>query len=249
MNEQAIGKVLQFGERFSNEYLPCSWKTRLEKDWYGGVSLLISRAFYQGRRDEVSEMVEKAAGPVLDRNFDGKQFSILSGFDFDALKNDLMAVIGKGKVGKERDADMVVDIFRFVSRLPGENLAQYSVSAIERGDIRKLYKDLMDITSVGPKIASLYLRDLVDLYDLESKIAPENLALLQPVDVWVRKVVWKTGIVSNGASDSEIQKNILEVCQKAGVSALRFNQGVWYLGKNAFDIVVANLRTIEVSGT
>ena len=119
----------------------------------------------------------------------------------------------------------------------------------ERGDIRKLYKDLMDITSVGPKIASLYLRDLVDLYDLESEIAPEDLALLQPVDVWVRKVVWKTGIVSNGASDSEIQKNILEVCQKAGVSALRFNQGVWYLGKNAFEIVVANLQIIEVSGT
>ena len=246
MNEQAIQKVLQFGERFSNEYLPRTWKARLEKDWYGGVALLISRGFYQGRRDEVSEMVERAAGPVLDRNFDGKQFSILNGFDFDALKTELMAVIGKGKVGKERDAEMVVDMFRFVSRLPAENLAQYSVSAIERGDIRKLYKDLMEITSVGPKIASLYLRDLVDLYDVEGKIAPEDLVLLQPVDVWVRKVARKTGIVSDGASDSEIQKSILEVCKKAGVSALRFNQGVWYLGKNAFDIVVANLETIQV---
>lgn len=248
MNEHAIKNVLQFGERFSNEYLPRSWKNRLEKDWYGGVSLLISRAFYQGRRDEVSEMVEKAAAPVLDRNFDGKQFSVLNGFDFDALKGDLLAVIGKGKVGKERDADMVVGIFRFISGLPEEYLAQHSVSAIKRGDIRKLYTDLMDITSVGPKIASLYLRDLVDLYDLESKVSPEDLVLLQPVDVWVRKVAQRTGIVNNGASDNEIQKSILQVCQKAGVSALRFNQGVWYLGKNAFDIVLANLETIQGPG-
>jgi hypothetical protein len=248
MNEEAIKKVLQFGERFRNDNLPRAWKTRLEKDWYGGASLLISRAFYQGRRDEVSEMVEKAATPVLDRNFDGKQLSVLKGFDFDALKGDLMTVIGKGKVGKERDADMIVDIFRFVSRLPGENLARCSVEAIERGDIKKLYKDLMDITSVGPKIASLYLRDLVDLYDLESKIAPEDLMLLQPVDVWVRKVAQKTGIINYGASDEEIQKSILLVCQKAGVSALRFNQGAWYLGKNAFDIVIDNLNNIQSPG-
>jgi endonuclease III len=245
MNEEAIKKVLQFGERFRNEYLPRTWKTRVENDWYGGISLLISRAFYQGRRDEVSEMVEKAAAPVLDRYFDGKDISILKGFDFDALKSALMAVIGKGKVGKERDADMVVDIFRFVSRLPEENLARYSVAAIELGDIKKLYKDLMDITSIGPKIASLYLRDLVDVYDLESKIAPGDLVLLQPVDVWVRKVARKTGIINDGVSDEEIKKSILRVCQEAGVSALRFNQGVWYLGKNAFDIVIENLDNIQ----
>jgi hypothetical protein len=69
--------------------------------------------------------------------------------------------------------------------------------------------------------------------------------LLQPVDVWVRKVARKTGIINDGVSDEEIKKSILRVCQEAGVSALRFNQGVWYLGKNAFDIVIENLDNIQ----
>ena len=247
MKDQVIRNIVQFGERYVTEYLKPVSKKSLEGDWYGGANLLLSYSFYQARRDEVSSKVEKAATGVLDNHFSGRDFSALRGCDFDSLKRDLLAVIGKGKVGKTRDAEMVVGILRFISQLPGENLTRYSVAAIEQGDVKKLYKDLIGIRGIGPKIASLYLRDLVDIYDLENKIAPEDLALLQPVDVWVRRVACKTGIVaSEQMSDLDIQKSIVRVCGELGVSALRFNQGAWYLGKNAFEILIENLGSIQL---
>jgi hypothetical protein len=38
-----------------------------------------------------------------------------------------------------------------------------------------------------------------------------------------------------------IRKNVVEACSKAEVSAIKFNQGVWYLGHNSFDVVIENL--------
>jgi hypothetical protein len=246
VKDQAIRKLLHFGERYRNEYLRPVSKEDLERDWYGGLSLFLSDSFYQGRLDEVSEKVEKAARAVLDKCFCGHDVSALTGCDFDSLLRDLLAVIGKGKVGKGRDAEMVVEIFRFVSRLPEEkNLTRYSVAAIEHGDIQTLREGFMGIRGIGPKIASLYLRDLVDIYDLESKITSEDLGFLQPIDVWVRRVAHKTGILGDEKlSDADIQKRIVCVCRGLGVSALRFNQGAWYLGKNAFEILVETLDTM-----
>jgi endonuclease III len=253
MKEQAIRNVVHLGEvryraeRYTTEYLKPVSKDSLERDWYGSIYLLLSTSFYQARLDEVSSKVEKAAMAVLDGHFNGRDFSALTGCDFVSLKGDLLAVIGKGKVGKARDAEMVVEILRFVSQLPGENLTCYSVTEIERGDIKKLYNDLMGIRGIGPKIASLYLRDLVDIYNLESKIAAEDLPLLQPIDVWVRRVARKTGIVDNEQlADVDIQKDIVRVCRELGISALRFNQGAWYLGKNAFEILVDKLDSIQL---
>jgi hypothetical protein len=248
VKDQAIRKLLHFGERYRDEYLRPVAKEGLERDWYGGLSLLLSNSFYQGRLDEVSERVENAAKAVLDKYFLGRDVSALTGCDFDLLLRDLLAVVGKGKVGKGRDAEMVVGIFRFVSQLPEQkNLTRYSIAAIEQGDIQKIHDGFMGIRGIGPKIASLYLRDLVDIYDLENKISPEDFGFLQPIDVWVRRVARKTGIVGDEKlSDPDIQKDIVRVCRELGISALRFNQGAWYLGKNAFEILVENLDSMPL---
>lgn len=248
MTDRSIRKILHFGERYKREYLRPVSKEALERDWYGGLRLFLSDSFYQGRLDEVSERVETAAIGVLNKYFSGCDISALKCCDFDSLLQDLLAVIGKGKVGKKRDAQMVVGIFRFVSQLQEENLTRYSTAAIERGSIQQLSNELQGITGIGPKISSLYLRDLVDIYDLENRIAPEDLRFLQPIDVWVRRLAGKTGIIGDGQlSDAEIQKEIVRVCRDLGVSALRFNQGAWYLGKNAFEILIENLDGVACS--
>lgn len=251
-NITAIKNVARFGEirrsldRFTTEYLKPVSKDSLEIDWYAGLYLLLSTSFYQARLDEVSYRVEKAAINVLDKHFTGRDFSALTSCDLASLRAELGTVIGKGKVGMARDADMVIGILRFVSQLPEQNVTRYSVAAIERGDIKALFGDLIGIIGIGPKIASVYTRDLVDLYDLENRIAPEDLSLLQPIDVWVRRVVYKIGIVGEEQlSDVDIQKRIVLACHDLGVSAMRFNQGAWYLGKNAFEIVIENLDKIR----
>jgi hypothetical protein len=245
-----LGEVRHGSDRYRTEYLKPVSKQSLERDWYGGLYLFLSDAFYQGRLDAVSERVEGAAMVVLDKYFRGRDISALRGCDFASLKDDLLAVIGKGKVGKgagrphgRRNLPV-----RLAATRGEPDQLQCRRNRGRRG-IHKLSGEFQGITGIGPKIASLYLRDLVDIYDdLESKIAPEDLPLLQPIDVWVRRVAYKAGIVGNEQmSDVDIQKNIVRVCRELGVSALRFNQGAWYLGKNAFEILLETLDRLSLS--
>lgn len=248
MKEETIRKILYFGDQYKKKLDRSFQKDHLERDWYNGLSLFLNHSFYQGRRDDVSEKVERAAMPVLDRCFKNQDTSALANCNFDLLSHDLAAVVGKGKVGKERDVRMVVSIFRFLLELPEKNLTRYSVAEIEQSRLRELYDALRGIIQIGPKIASFYLRDLVDIYDLESKIRAEDLKYLQPIDVWVRKVVHKTGIVGDDKlPDENIREDILSSCQQLGISAFRFNQGAWYVGKNAFEILIEHLDSIRIS--
>ena len=60
----------------------------------------------------------------------------------------------------------------------------YSLNKIDRGELDELWNSLrQNITQVGPKIASFYLRDLVSLFGLELKIpVDEQIMYLFPID-------------------------------------------------------------------
>jgi hypothetical protein len=87
---------------------------------------------------------------------------------------------------------------------------------------------------------------VVSLYQLEDKVSDEFAFCLQPVDVWVRKLAYKTGIVDSRASDKEIQEAVVALCREYGCSPLQFNQGAWYAGYFAFDLLLEMLA--EASG-
>ena len=89
MNGRLMNQIVRFGDRYKTVFLARDFPTAsLEANWYGGLSLLLSHSFYQGRRDEVSEEVEKAAMPVLDAHFKNTDFATLEECDFDALSSD-----------------------------------------------------------------------------------------------------------------------------------------------------------------
>lgn len=247
MNENIFRKIVYFGNLYRNGLSNNFPRNQLEADWYSGLSLLLDHSFYQGRRDDVSDMVKKAATPILDGYFKNKDVAALLTCNFESLFNDLTRVIGKGKVGKERDIRMIISIFDFVKTLPEKNLILYCVREIQEGRIHGLYSNLMVITQVGPKVASFYLRDLVDIYDLENYIQKDYLRYLQPIDVWVRRVANRIGIVADvGLGEEDIRECILRACADFQVSAFRFNQGAWYVGKNAFEILMKYLGDIDV---
>ncbi len=247
MNERTMQQIIAFGERYRRELLADVSKEYLETDWYRGVSLFLACSFYQGRRDEVSERVAWGAMSVLEGRFKNTDFTALTHCDFEALTSDLSTVIGRGKVGKARDVQMIVGILKFVAQLPEENFTRYSVAEIRKGNVRKLYEDLMGIMQIGPKIASFYLRDLVDIYDLESALRAVDLGFLQPIDVWVRRVALKTGIIADEKlSETTIRERIVGACRAHEVSAFRFNQGAWYLGKHAFEILIDHLDELHL---
>ena len=242
-----VQAVASYADRYCSENLsaPQFQKNSLEKDWWGGIQLFLNHSFFQGRRDEVSEKVEAAAMPVLKRYFENLVAAQIGSTDFAKLGIDLALVIGKGKVGKARDVKMLVSIFQFISKLPEKNLTLYSLDKARQNHLVDHYLELQKMCQIGPKIASFYLRDLVCIYGIECLVKPDELKLLQPIDVWVRKVAHRLGIIAvETCPDDEVRTAIVQACAQYGVSAFKFNQGAWYLGKYAFSIVLEHLDAI-----
>jgi hypothetical protein len=247
MNKAMIKAILEYGARYRKELLLREWtREQLLEDWQAALRFFFSKAFYQGRSDAMSARVEKAAVEVLDFNFSHADLR-LANWDLDVLRRELHDKVGKGKVGKARDIEMVISCLRFVNRLPDSNIVAYSVRRIEAGEIGQHYDEIQrsknksGIFQVGPKIAAFYLRDVVSLYELEDNISAEFQFTLQPIDVWVRRVAYDTGMVPKRGSDQLIAQAIADLCNEEGCSPLQFNQGAWYAGANAFSLLMERL--------
>jgi hypothetical protein len=250
MNNKLVDAILSYGERYRYEILLENGREKvpytpaqLLDDWRKALRFFFERVFYQGRRDDISTKVLYAAYDVMDdRLF---KLADLTGMDeeyLSALQAALGTRIGAGKIGKGGDIRMVISTLRYIHRLPRHNIVAYSADSIRAGRLREHYVDLQDsIYQVGPKVASLYLRDTVAALTLDKFITTDSWIWLQPVDVWVRKVARKTGIVTDGASDIEIQQAIVRLCTERSISPILFNQGVWYLGYNSFDLLLETL--------
>ena len=91
---------------------------------------------------------------------------------------------------------------------------------------------IVDIRGVGPKVTSVLLRDVVYLYNLESRIDPVDRLYVQPIDKWLRlvapHVIEEPGI--EDAADWVLAGKLAKYTRRAGVSGVRFNMGVSAFG-------------------
>jgi hypothetical protein len=251
MNTTLVYSIVQHGVRYRQEMLGRYDPEQLLTNWWSALDFFLGRACFQGRRDDVSERVYQAVAAVLSPLFCGKKRTVnykgARRQEWRTVERELRQRIGKGKVGKARDVDMVLSSLDFIGQLSSLNIVDYSVKRIRNGEIDKHYSELQrsrnrnGIIQIGPKTASFYLRDVVSLYRLEGKVPDEFAFCLQPVDVWVRKLAYKTGIVEDGADDKKIQEAIVALCKEYGCSPLQFNQGAWYTGYFAFDLLLEML--------
>lgn len=210
------------------------------------MKFLFDRAFFQGRLDDVSARVRNAVFKALD-----PELSIvkehLQEINLHRLRQKLSSNIGKERFGKARDVDMVISTLQYIIRLPNFNIVANSVDSITLSEIDKYYYELQrsanGIIQVGPKIASLYIRDVVSLFELEGKVPKEFQFCLQPVDVWVRKIAEKLEIIPKNSTDEKVRQAIINICDKYSCSPLQFNQGAWYAGKFSFDLLIENLAS------
>ena len=249
MKKEIVKKIAKYGDKFVEKHLILAFDIGLMlRDWWQGLQYFLHYSFFQGRADTISIKVEKAAMNILKRYITGKSTNALiqlSKGNFAKIRKELKQVIGKRKIGKGRDIDMVISILNFASKLKEKNIVKYSISKIKKGELKSHFYELQTIISIGPKIASLYLRDLVWMYSLERLISKDDLVYLQPIDTWVRKVAFKTGIIDDiKLSDTQVRQKIVEACQNLDISTIKFNQGAWYVGYYAFDIVLENLDKI-----
>ena len=113
-------------------------------------------------------------------------------------------------------------------------LVNYQLNQIQNNKVPDLFKSLDKIRSVGVKTASLYIRDTVAFYGLETPTFVYD-KYSQPIDTWVRQVCKKLNIVAR--NDNELVEKIVQACKAAGVSPIKFNQGLWYLGSHSLELI------------
>lgn len=248
MNDRLFSAILTYGRRYREKHLTDNYQPDdLLQNWWKAFEFFLARACFQGRSDRVSVRVYDAAIAVLEPRV-AHTNGVLTDEALLPIEGALCERIGRHKVGKGRDVAMIVSALHYIRRLPDANIVAYSVARIQAGDIGSHYDELQaarnretGIVQVGSKIAAFYLRDVVSLFDLESLIPADFQFCLQPVDVWIRRLAHKVGIVGPNATDGDVQQAIVRICQEKGYSPLRFNQGAWYAGANAYDLLLENL--------
>ncbi len=252
--KKALRELESFGNRYVTEHLSFWFKKRnaLKTDWFKTLDFFLSRVYFQGRRDELSEKFYLTVQKALLRYFGNdltsqtEKFKAAWGNRFiphnaewkkwaekgNTLWNELKGA-GAGKV---RDIEMVLDILRFIQNCPSLNIVLYSLNEIGNARSRELYSDLQSIWQVGPKVSSFFLRDLAFLYDL--KLSQTDFFIIQPIDTWVRQVTTRIGICSEKDSNETVTAKLLSACDKVGVDPKKVNAGAWYLGANSFKILL-----------
>ncbi len=139
MNTTLVSSIVAYGHRYRNEFLKYDPDKLLIDPW-GALQFFFGRACYQGRRDDLSQKVYDAVIATLSPHLsDGgltANYRRLSQQNWKIIEKELRNRIGKGKVGKARDVDMVLSTLDFVGQIPDWNIVKYSVEQIRRDKYR-----------------------------------------------------------------------------------------------------------------
>jgi hypothetical protein len=110
---------------------------------------------------------------------------------------------------------------------------------------------IVDIRGVGPKLGSLFVRDAAFIFGLEEQIDPIDRLYLQPVDKWLRLMAPYLGEDAEDSADWVLAGKLAKYTRRVGVSGVRFNMGVTYLGSKvarvaeSFDDVISDLIEVD----
>ena len=133
------------------------------------------------------------------------------------------------------------------------------IKLIKEGKLYDAFNEL-DLKGLGSKIRTLFIRDMVFLYNSESNLSNEQLIFTQPIDIWIKlfidEIEWKTPICdkkninyslvakkcTNRWNDIERGMKIIEICKIAKVSPVLVNQAIWLFSSR----VVADTKHLKV---
>ena len=161
---------------------------------------------------------------------------------FKVSDNELEKSLSAEGVNNHIDRKMVIETLEFIKNIDSHNIVAYSLKGINSGQTIIIFDELRKIFGIGPKLASLFLRDVCFVYKVEP-VVREQLICLQPVDTWVMQVSIELGIPG---CVKEINRNavvepIVDYCLKNKISPLLFNAGAWYVGARAFSLLIKSL--------
>lgn len=234
--------VATYGDKYKQKYLISEDKEKLCSDWFEALRFFFDRSFMGGRLNDVSTKFEKRALTVIEswKNTLEKSWNLGVNWDRKRLDEELLG----RKVNKGLDRDMVIQTLELISRKRNYNIVLHSLNKIRNQETKKLFYDLNSIDNVAEKKAALFIRDLVDLFELEESISEDTFIYLQPIDTWVHQVCRKylRILTSENPSWKEDAPKIVKHCLSLGISPIKFNQGAWYIGTHSLEILFEILQ-------
>jgi hypothetical protein len=256
--ERALAVLEALGRKYIQEFLiKEGWEPRrLRSDWYNSFKFLLSKLYMQGRNDSLSirylENIQECLDSYFLLNSTLKLEALIQGHhipsdvDWNNFKIDdsLLWQQFNERMGKRRDREMVLDVLRYICKIPDYNIVNHSIKEIEAGRIKEHRDDLKHIWGVGPKTSAFYLRDVIFLFNCE--IDPEEAIELQPIDTWVRQVVESLRDDKNSESPLSTEDWLIQHSGGPRKAAL-LNAGMWYLGKESFNLIIRCLIEGNIS--
>ncbi len=226
-------------------------KERLMRDWFYALKFLLSRIYFQGRKDELSKRYWDTMRGCLDSCFsedpNTKLRALLENGDIPrhpiqkhtpVSENRLWARFDKS-MGKEQDRRMVLDVLRYISALEDHNVVNQSLAAIAGQGAERHRQELENIYGVGAKTSAFYLRELVCLFNC--RIGPADFIAMQAIDTWVRKLAGKLQAGLVNAPGEEIGRWFVDNAP-SGCDLALVNAGGWYLERRGADVLLMLLR-------
>ncbi len=254
-----ISSIAKLHEFYKNEFIlnKISKKDIILANNKEALLFIISYCMYQGRNDTLSAKFEKIVAEYINQRWNNvlmfdQDSILLSNIKKEIKESDIElydALKNRG-LNKKNDRIMIIHLINKISTLMefNYNLVYYIKICIENGKLIKIYSELDNIFSFGPKICSLILRDIVSVFSLEDKISKSEYYMLQPIDTWVFKISQHIGLIEEKDIDINHNKHSKLICDKCNeykVNSIEYNQGVWYLGKHSLDIIINNLDNIN----
>ena len=259
LTEKLVKKIAKLHKNYELEFL----KDRIGlKHVYltnpkDALFFILSFSFYQGRRDELSQQFEEKTKNTLEQFFKNNNTFLSNSRLRITDKNDLKKEytqlhkkLKENEVNKENDRLMVISLINLIQSKSEKNILKFIIAKIKSNKISEAYKILDSVWSIGPKIASLILRDIIYIYELEEylnkpKNEPNDYCFLQPIDTWVHKVSHEIGVIGNKKIYKDEAKDITDKCFEFDVNPIHYNQGAWYIGANSWQVLLRNIEVIK----
>jgi len=128
----------------------------------------------------------------------------------------------------------LMEFLRDISTSLTSNIILFAREGLKLDQAKAAHNAIQEINGVGPKIASLFLRDVAIFYTL---IPQKDRHLLQPVDTWIRRMFEQFTQQRNaGVQGTEkVQRWIVQESIRCGVRPEAVNEGAWYFGSQVAD--------------
>lgn len=127
-------------------------------------------------------------------------------------------------------AELALEIGR---ELPGESIAGWIVREVtSSGRLDPTFTRMVEIRGVGPKLTSLFMRDVVFVNGIEHLVDPVDRLYTQPIDRWSRLlapyIIPEEGI--GDAADWVLAGKLAKYARQAKFSGIRLSMGMTAFG-------------------